>query len=58
MDPMLRILLEVTYEAIVDAGNLFLKLLYAGGLSHCYMLDESIYNFRRVGSILSLLFNF
>ena len=30
--------------------------LYTGGLFHCYMLDESIYQFMGVGSILSLLF--
>ena len=29
--------------------------LYTGGLFHCYMLDESICQFRGVGSILPLL---
>ena len=32
--------------------------LYTGRLFHSYMLDESICNFRGVGSILSLLFYF
>ena len=34
------------------------NLLYTGGLFHCYMLEESVCQFRGVGSILSLLFNF
>ena len=32
--------------------------LYTGGLFHYYMLGESIWNFRGVGSILSLLIYF
>ena len=32
--------------------------LYAGGLFHCFTLDESILQFRDVGSSLSLLFYF
>ena len=35
---------------------LHLSPLYTGGLFHCYMLDKSIYQFRGVRSILSLLF--
>ena len=33
-----------------------LNLLYTGGICHCYMLDESIFHFRGVGSILSLFY--
>ena len=32
--------------------------LYSGGVFQCYMLDKSIYGFRAVGSILSLLLYF
>ena len=32
--------------------------LYTGGLFHCYMLDESVFPCRGVGSVLSLLFYF
>ena len=32
-----------------------LNILYTGGIFHCYMLDPSIYHFRGVESMLSLL---
>ena len=35
-----------------------LNPLCTGGLFHCYMLGKSIYHFRDVRSILSLLFYF
>ena len=35
-----------------------LNPLYTGRLFHCYMLDESIFHFRDVRSMLSLLFYF
>ena len=38
--------------------DLSLNPLYTGGLFHCYILDESIFHFRDVGSFLSILFYF
>ena len=38
--------------------DLSLNPLNTGGLFHCYILDESIFHFRDVGSISSLLFYF
>ena len=38
--------------------QLFFNPLYTGGLFHCYKLDESIFHFRGVWSILSFLFYF
>ena len=38
--------------------NLHLNPLYTGWLLYCYMLDESIYHFRGVKSILSFIFYF
>ena len=49
----------VSYES-EDKFSCMLKLnpLYTDGLFHSYMLDESIFHFRGIGSILSLLFYF
>ena len=41
-----------------DSVFIHLNPLYTGALFHWYMLDETICNFRGVGSILSLLFYF
>ena len=42
---------RVMFKVIVDIDP-----LYTGRLFHCFILDESIYQFRGVGCILSLLF--
>ena len=58
----LSFLIASSWAALSDCGlHIFIYKFYSfhtGGPFHCYMLDESIYHFGGVQSILSLLFYF